>query len=73
MEHVSNDHKDYPNQLEKSHKLCDEARHPIVKMMESQWKLIFIASIHYYSMYHLSSYRHAIYLPGYNIDMSLSL
>ena len=29
-----------PNQHENSHKLCDEVRHPIVNMMESQWKLI---------------------------------
>ena len=55
MEHVSNDHEDYPNQLTKSHKLCDETRYRVVNMMESQWKLIFKASIHYYLMHHLLS------------------
>ena len=24
MEHLSNDHEDYPNQHKNSHKLCDE-------------------------------------------------
>ena len=28
MEHLSNDHKDHPNQDESSHKLCDETGHP---------------------------------------------
>ena len=27
MEHLSNDHKDHPNQHESSHKLCDETGH----------------------------------------------
>ena len=39
MEHLSNDHEDHPNQHENSHKLCDEMGHPVVNMMESQWKL----------------------------------
>ena len=39
MEHLSNDHKDCPNQQENSHKLCDEMGHPILSLMESQWKL----------------------------------
>ena len=38
MEHLSNDHKDHPNQHKNSHKLCDETGHPVVNMMESQWK-----------------------------------
>ena len=33
------DHKDHPNQHENSHKLCDEMRHLIVKLMENQWKV----------------------------------
>ena len=39
MEHLSNDHRDYPNQHENSDKLCDETGHPVVSFMESQWKL----------------------------------
>ena len=39
MEHLSNDHKDHPNQHKNSHKLYDETGHPIVNLMESQWKL----------------------------------
>ena len=39
MEHLSNDHEDRPNQHENSHKQCNETGHPIVNMMESQWKL----------------------------------
>ena len=39
MEHLSNDHEDHPNQHENSHKLCDETGHPVVNLMESQWKL----------------------------------
>ena len=39
MEHLSNDHKDHPSKHEKSHNLCDEMEHPIVNVMESQWKL----------------------------------
>ena len=39
MEHLSNDRKDHPNQHKNSHKLCDETGHPVVNLMESQWKL----------------------------------
>ena len=39
MEHFSNDKEDRPNQQENNHKLCDEMRHPVVSLMERQWKL----------------------------------
>ena len=39
MENLSNDHEDRPNQHENSHELCDETRHPVMNLMESQWKL----------------------------------
>ena len=39
MEHLSNDHEDHPNQHENNHKLYNETEHPIVNLMESQWKL----------------------------------
>ena len=39
MEHLSNDEEDRPNQHKDSHKLCNETGHPIVNLMESQWKL----------------------------------
>ena len=39
MEHLSNDHKDHPNQHENSDKLCEEMGHPVDNLMESQWKL----------------------------------
>ena len=39
MEHLSDDHEDHPNQHENSHKQCDETRHPVVNIMERQWKL----------------------------------
>ena len=39
MEYLSNDHKDHPNQYKGSHKQFNEMGHPIVNMMESQWKL----------------------------------
>ena len=39
MQHLSNDHEDYPIQHENSHKLSDETEHPLFKLMESQWKL----------------------------------
>ena len=39
MEHLSNDHKDHPNQLENSHKLWDEMEHPVVNQFESQQKV----------------------------------
>ena len=35
MEHLSKDHADHEN----SHKQCDETGHPVVNMMEGQWKL----------------------------------
>ena len=39
MEHLSNDHENNPNLHVNSHKLSDETKHPIVNLMESQWKL----------------------------------
>ena len=39
MEDHSNDHEDHPNQHKNIHKLCNEMRHSIVNLMESQWKL----------------------------------
>ena len=39
MEHLSNDHKDHPNQHKNSHKLCNETGHPILNLIERQWKL----------------------------------
>ena len=39
MEHLSNDHKYHSNELKNSHKLRDEMGHPILGMIESQWKL----------------------------------
>ena len=39
MEHLPNDHKDHTNQHENSHKLCDETGHPVLSLLESQWKL----------------------------------
>ena len=39
MEHLSNDHKDRANPHKNSHKLCYKTGHPIVSLMESQWKL----------------------------------
>ena len=39
MEHLTNDHEDHCNQQENSHKLCDEMRHPILSLLESQWIL----------------------------------
>ena len=39
MEHLLNDREDHLNQHENSHKLCDETGHPVVNLMESQWKL----------------------------------
>ena len=37
MEHLSNE--DHPNQHKNSHKQCNETGHPVMNMMESQWKL----------------------------------
>ena len=39
MDHLSNDHKDRPNQHKNSHKLCDETGHLTLHLVESQWKL----------------------------------
>ena len=39
MEHLSNDHEDHPTQHENSHKLCNEAGHLVLSLLESQWKL----------------------------------
>ena len=39
MEHLTNDHKDCPNHHENNHKLCDEMGHPVLSLIESQWKL----------------------------------
>ena len=39
MEHLSNDHKDHPNQHKNSHKLCGETRHPVLSLLKTQWKL----------------------------------
>ena len=39
QDHLSYDHKDCPIQHANSHKQCDETGHPVVNMMESQWKL----------------------------------
>ena len=35
---ISNDHEDHPNQHKNSHKLCDEMKHPVGNLIESQWK-----------------------------------
>ena len=39
MEYLSNDHEDRLNRHENSHKLCNDTGHPVVNLMESQWKL----------------------------------
>ena len=39
MEDLSNDHEDHPNQLENGHKSRDETGHPVLNLLESQWKL----------------------------------
>ena len=39
MEDLSSDHKDHPNQLENSHKLCNEMGYPVMSLLESQRKL----------------------------------
>ena len=38
MDNLSNDHKDCLNQQENSH-TSDETGHPIVNLVESQWKM----------------------------------
>ena len=40
MKHLSNDHEDHLSQYENSHKLCNETRHSVDNLMESQWKLV---------------------------------
>ena len=39
MEHLSNDHEDHPNKHENSLKPRDETGHPVLSLLESQWKL----------------------------------
>ena len=39
MEHLSNDHEDGLSQHKNSHKLCKEMGHPVLSLIESQWKL----------------------------------
>ena len=39
MDHLSNDHKECPDEHKNSHKLFNKMGHPIVNLMESQWKL----------------------------------
>ena len=34
-----NDHEDHPNQHKNNHKLCDEMGHPILNLLDNQWKL----------------------------------
>ena len=40
MEHLSNDHRDHPNQLENSYKLCNETGHPILGKFPNGGKAI---------------------------------
>ena len=39
MEHLSNDNEDHPNQQKNSHKPRNETGHPVLSLLESQWKL----------------------------------
>ena len=39
MEHLSNDNKDHPNWHKNSHKLCTKMEHPVLNLLEIQWKL----------------------------------
>ena len=39
MEHLSNDHKDHPNQHKNSRKPHNETGYPVLSLLESQWKL----------------------------------
>ena len=39
MEYLLNDHEDYANHHESSHKLYDEMGHPDLTFIESWWKL----------------------------------
>ena len=39
MEYLSNDHEDHPNEHKNNHKPCDETRHALLSLLESQWRL----------------------------------
>ena len=39
MEDLSNDHEDHHNQHENGHKPHDETGHPVLNLLESQFKL----------------------------------
>ena len=39
MVNLSNDRQNGPNQHESSHKGYNEMKHPVLSLMESQWKL----------------------------------
>ena len=39
MENLSNGQEDHLNQHENSHKLCNEMGHPILSLLDNQWKL----------------------------------
>ena len=39
MVHLAKGHRDWPHQHKNSLKQCNEMGHPVVSMMESQWKL----------------------------------
>ena len=39
MEHLSNDHEEHLNQHKNSHKFYDEMWHPVLNLLESQWRL----------------------------------
>ena len=39
MELLFKDRKEHSNQHENSHKLCNETGHPVLSLLESQWKL----------------------------------
>ena len=39
MENLLDDREDHPNQQENNQKLCDENKHSLLSLQESQWKL----------------------------------
>ena len=39
MEHLSNDQQDHSNLCNNSYKPCNETRHPVLSLLETQWKL----------------------------------
>ena len=39
MEYLSDNHKYHPNLHKNGHKLFNEIGHPVLNLMESQWKL----------------------------------